>query len=76
MSFPNDNCRRAGKPSAATLDERQNSLNSILLARAAHHSQNKPDESPTGRPTFVEDFLLEHSRFVQNADSKVFAGCF
>jgi hypothetical protein len=76
MSFSNDNYRRVGKRPAVTADERQPSLNSILLARAACLSQNEPDESRTGRPASIKDFLLEHSRFVQNADSRVFAGCF
>jgi hypothetical protein len=42
----------------------------------AGNSQNKPDESQTGRPTFIEDFLLEHSHFGQQADSRVFTGYF
>ena len=76
MSVRHSNYRRAGKGPAVTADERQQSLKSILLARATRHSQNKPDKSRTGRPTFIEDFLLEHSRFDQQADSIVFAGCF
>lgn len=76
MSFPNDNYRRVGKPEAATVDERQHSLNSILLARAARRSQKEPNKPRTGRPTFGEDFLLEHSRFGQQADSTELAGCF
>ncbi len=76
MSFPYDNYRREGKRPAATVDEKQNSLNSVFLAPAASHSQNKPGESRTGSPTFAEDFLMEHSRFGQQADSIEFAGCF
>jgi hypothetical protein len=76
MSFPKDNSRRVGKPPAATVDERQSSLNPLVRIRAAHYSKNKPDESRTGRPAFAEDFLLEHSRFDQQADSIVLASCF
>ena len=76
MSFPNDNYRRVGKRPAATVDARQHSVNPVMRTRAAHYSKNKPDESRTGRPTFMEDFLLEHARFGQQADSKEFAGCF
>ena len=76
MSFPNDNYRRVGKPPAATVDESQHSLNPVMRSQAAHYSQNKREESRTSRPTFTEDFLLEHSRFGQRADSIVFAGCF
>jgi phage protein D len=76
MSIRHSNYRRVVERPARTVDERQHSLNSILLARAANHSQNKPDESRTGRPTFKEDFLLEHSGFGQQADSIEFAGCF
>jgi hypothetical protein len=60
---------------ATTVDERQHSFNSILRGRVGGHSQNKPDESQTGRPTFTEEFLLEHSRFSQQADSTEFV-CF
>jgi hypothetical protein len=59
-----------------TADEKQPSLNPVMmLTRAAHYSKNKASESRTGKPTFREDFLLEHSRFGQ-ADSKGYAGCF
>ena len=76
MSVRQSNYRYLGKPSAVAVDERQHSLNSLLLARAARHSQNQPDESLPGGTTFREDFLMEHSRLGQRADSKVFAGCF
>ncbi len=75
MSIRHINYRRVGE-AATTVDERQHSLNPILLAPAVNHSENKPDESRTGRLTFKEDFLLEHSGFGQQADSKEFAGCF
>jgi hypothetical protein len=74
IRYSNSCCVEEG--TATTIDERQHSLNSILPARAAGHSQTKPDESRTGRPTFIEDFLLEHSPFDQQADSTGFAGCF
>ena len=76
MSIPHSNYRCVEEGAATTVDERQHSLNSVLLARVAGHSQTKPDESRTGRPTFIEDFLLEHSPFGQQADSIGFAGCF
>ena len=76
MSIRHSNYRCVEERPATTVDERQHSLNSILLAQAAGHSQTKPDESRTGRPTFIEDFLLEHSRFGQQADSMECAGCF
>jgi hypothetical protein len=76
MSIRHSNYRRVVKRPATTVDERQHSLNSILPPRAANHSQNKPDESRTGTPTFKEDFLLEHSGFGQKADSIEFACCF
>jgi len=69
MSIRHSNYRCVEERPATTVDERQHSLNSILLARDAGHSQTKPDESRAGRPTFIEDFLLEHSRFGQQADS-------
>lgn len=69
MSFPNDNYRCGEELPASTVDERQHSLNPVVRTRAAHYPKNKPDESRTGRPTFIEDFLLEHSRFGQQADS-------
>ena len=69
--------RRVGRRPAMTADERQHSLNPVMMpTRVAHHSQNKPDESRPSRPTFSEDFLLEHSRFGKNADSNLLAGCF
>jgi len=76
MSSRHSNYRRVVKRPATTVSERQHSLNSILLARAANHSKNKTDESRTGRPTLKEDFLLEHSGFGQKADSIEFVGCF
>jgi len=77
MSVRHGNYRRTGKRPAATVDERQRSLNPVMmLTRAARHSQNKPDESRTGRPTFREDFILEHSRFGQQGDPIEFVGCF
>ena len=76
MSFPNDNYRRVGKRPAAPVDERQHSLDPVMRTRATHYSKNKPDKSRTSRPTFIEDFLLEHSPIGQQADSIGFAGCF
>jgi hypothetical protein len=76
MSIRHSNFLCVEEVPATTVDERQHSLNSILLTRADGHSQTKPDELRTGRPTFIEDFLLEHSPFGQQADSKEFAGCF
>jgi hypothetical protein len=60
----------------ATIDEKQHSLYPMVVARAANCSQNEPDESRTGRLTFIEDFLLEHSPIGLQADSIGFAGCF
>jgi len=65
MSVRNRNYRCGEERPASTDDEKQYSLDSIPLARAARHSQNKPDESRPGRPTFIEDFLLEHFSFRQ-----------
>ena len=76
MSVRHSYYPRVGKPPAATVDEKQHSLNPVMRTRVAHDSRNKPDESRPGRPTFREDFLLEHSRFGQQADSIEFAGCF
>jgi hypothetical protein len=78
MSIRQRNYRRVVERPATTVDEGQHSLKAVLLVRAASHSKNKPDESRTCRPTstFKEDFLLEHSGFGQQADSKEFAGCF
>ena len=76
MSIRHSNNRCIEERPATNVGERQHSLNPILSARAARHSQNKPDESRTGRPTFKEDFSLEHSRFGQQADSIELAGCF
>jgi hypothetical protein len=76
MSFPNDNQRCVEKRRAEAVDAKQGSLNSVLLAPAARHSQNTPIESRKGRPAFIEDFVLEHSRFDQQRDSIKFVGCF
>jgi hypothetical protein len=76
MSVRHSNHRRVRKPSAATVPERQRSLNPMMLTRAARHSKKEPDDSRTGRPTFLEDFLLEHSRFGQQSNSLEFVGCF
>lgn len=76
MSLPNGNYRRVGKRPAATVDECQHSLDLVMRTRTARHSKNKPAKSRTGRPTFIDDFLLEHSRFGQQADSIEFVGCF
>jgi len=77
MSVRHSNYRRVGKRQAVAADQRQHSLNPVMmLTRPARYSQKKPDESRTGRPAFREDFLLEHSRFDQQADSMELAGCF
>ena len=76
MSFPKDNYRCGEELPVSTVDEGQHSLNPVVRTRAAHYSKTTPDESRTGGPTFVEDFLLEHSHFDQQADSIVFASCF
>jgi hypothetical protein len=76
MSVRHSNYHCVEDRPATTIDERQHSLNSILLPRAAGDSQTKPDESRTGRPTFIEEFLLEHSHFGQQADSIEFVGFF
>jgi hypothetical protein len=76
MSIRHSNYRRVVERPAATVDERQHPLNSIVLEPAARHLQDKPDELRTGRPTFIEDFSSEHSRFGRQADSIEFAGCF
>jgi hypothetical protein len=76
MSFPNGNYRCREELPASTVNERQRSFNPVGRTRAVHYSTNKPDESQTGSPTFTEDFLLEHSRFSEQADSLVFASFF
>ena len=76
MSFANDNYRCGEELPVSTVDERQHLLSPMVRTRAAHHSENKPDESRTGGPTFVEDFLLEHSSFGHRAVSIEFASCF
>ena len=76
MKFPNDNFRCGEERLASTVEERQHSLNPVVRTRATHSPKNKPDESRTGRPAFIEDFLQEHSRFGQQADSIEFASCF
>ena len=74
MSIRHSNYRRVGKHTA---DERQRSLNPVMmLGRAARDSRKKPDQSRTGKPTFREDFLLEHTRFGQQVYSLDLAGCF
>lgn len=74
MSIRHSNYRRVEERPATTLDERQHPLKPVLLARAARHSRNKPDESRA--VTFIQDFSSEHSRFGQQADSIEFVGCF
>jgi len=76
MSVRHRKYRCEEKRPAATVDESQHSLNPVMLTRAGDYSKDKPDESRKGRSPFIEDFLLEHSRFGQQPDSKGFAGCF
>jgi hypothetical protein len=76
MSVRHSNHSRVRKPLAATVAERQRSLNPMMVTRAARHSQREPDVSCPRRPTFRGDFLLEHSRFGQQAGSIGFVGCF
>jgi len=76
MSIRQSNYRCVEELPATTVDERLHSFNSDLLAQKSRKPQNKPDESRTGVPTFKEDFSSEHSRFTQQADSRVLAGCF
>jgi hypothetical protein len=66
MSVRHSNYRCVEKRPAKTVDEGQYPLNSILLPRAACDSLNEPDESRTGTPTFIEDYLLEHSPIGQH----------
>jgi hypothetical protein len=54
----------------ATIDgESQHSFNSISLPRAEYRSKNKCAEPTKTRPTFMEEFLFEHSRYGLQADS-------
>jgi hypothetical protein len=77
MSIRHGKYRRASNRSAATADKRQQSLNPVMMrTRTGLHSAKKKDESRTVKPTFIEDFLLEHTRFGQQADSTELAGCF
>ena len=76
MSIRHSSSSCVDEHSATTVGERQHSFNPILVVRAAGQSQTKPDESRESRPTFIEDFLLEHSPRGQQADSMNFAGCF
>ena len=56
--------------SPATIDgESQHSFNSIFPPRVECRSKNKCAESTKTRPTFMEEFLFEHSRYGQQADS-------
>jgi len=69
MSIRHSNYRRVVKRPATTVDERPHSLNSILPARAANHSQNKPDESRTAdrllRKTSYWSTLVSASKPIQ-----------
>jgi hypothetical protein len=76
MSIRHNNNRCVEERPATTGDQRKHSVNSVRIARATSHPQNKPEQSRTGRPTFKDDFLMEHSGFGQQADSTEFAGCF
>jgi hypothetical protein len=76
MSIRHSNYRCVEEDPATTVDEKQHSLNSILLIRASGHSQTKPDVSRTSKSTFIEDYLVEHSPLGQQADSMECAGCF
>lgn len=71
-----NNCLVEERPATTTVDESQHSLNPVTRTRVTRLLQKNPDESRTGRPTFIEDFALEHSRFGHQADSIEFAGCF
>jgi hypothetical protein len=68
MNFPNGNYSYVEDHPATTVDERRHSLSPVVRTRAAHNSKSKPDESRTGKESFIEDFMLEHSRFGQQAD--------
>jgi hypothetical protein len=73
MSVPHSNCRCVEQRPATSVSEKQSSRDPVKMFT---HSPNEPHESRTGRPTFTEDFLLEHTRFGQQADSIELAGCF
>ena len=76
MSEHHRNQRRVREALATAVVERTRSLNPGMSTRAARHSKKEPDDSCPRKPTFREDFLLEHSRFGQQADSTGFVGCF
>ena len=76
MSVRHSNQTGVREASASAVAERPRSLNPMMLTRAARHSKNDRDDSGPRRPTFREDFLLEHSRIGQQADSIGFVGCF
>jgi len=76
MSVRDTNYRSIEKRPTTTVDEKQHSANPGTLTRTAPNSENKASESRTDKPNFREDFLLEHTRFGQQADSIELAGCF
>jgi len=77
MSIRHGNYRRTSIRPAVTVDERQQSLNPVMMrTRTVRHSAKKTDESRPVKLTFIEDFLLEHTRFGGQADSAELAGCF
>ena len=76
MSLRNSEYFCVEEPPTATIDDKQHSLNPMALARATNYLLNEHDESPNDTPTFMEDFLLEHSPIGQQADSIEFAVCF
>lgn len=76
MSVRHSNQRRVREALATAVAERPRPLNPMMLTRAARHSKKQPDDSGPRKPTFREDFLLEHSRVGQHADSIGLVGCF
>lgn len=74
MSVRDSNYRSVEERPTTTIDERQHSVNPVMLTPTARYAKNEPRR--TGKPSFREDFLLEHSRFGQQAESMELAGCF
>lgn len=75
MSLPQKRLSMKSSP-ALVLQHGQRSFNGAKLAGMTNPTRITLDEQRTEKPTFSEDFTLEHSRSGPQITSKGFAGFF
>ena len=75
MSIPQKRLSVKRSPSLV-LQSGQQSIAAAELVDLINSTQTKLDEEETGKRTFFEDFMLEHSHSDEEATSMEFAGSF